>query len=67
MTQPLNNKIVRYLSDQEKPRLIRAAQAIGDKFYLKSLMVLTTGDGKGELDQLRWYDIDFEMVGAKLG
>jgi integrase len=59
-SQPLNNKIVRYLSDQEKPRLIRAAQAIGDKFYLKVLMALTTGMRKGELDQLRWSDIDFD-------
>ncbi|MGJ0485194.1 MAG: hypothetical protein ACR65R_11800 [Methylomicrobium sp.] len=46
--QPLHNKIFRYLSDQEKPRLIRAAQAIGGKFYLKVLMALTTpGCGKG--------------------
>jgi integrase len=56
----LDNKIVRYLSDDEKPRLIRAAQEIGGKFYLKVLMALTTGMRKGELDQLRWCDIDYE-------
>jgi integrase len=56
----VSNKIVRYLSDAEKSRLIRSAQALGGKFYLKVLMALTTGMRKGELDQLRWCDIDFE-------
>jgi len=56
----VDNKRVRYLSDEEKPRLIKAAKAIGGKFYLKVLMALTTGMRKGELDQLRWKDIDFE-------
>ncbi len=56
----VDNKIVRYLSDQEKPRLLKAAKEIGGKFYLKVLMGLTTGMRKGELDQLRWSDIDFE-------
>jgi len=59
-SQTLNNKVVRYLSDQEKPRLIRSAQAIGGKFYLKVLMALTTGMRKGELDQLSWCGIDFD-------
>jgi integrase len=57
---PVSNKIVRFLSDQEKPRLIRAAQEIGGKFYLKVLLALTTGMRKGELDRLGWTDIDFE-------
>jgi integrase len=56
----VDNKIVRYLSDQEKPRLLKAAKEIGGKFYLKVLMGLTTGMRKGELDQLRWCDIDFD-------
>ena len=56
----VNNKIVRYLSDQEKPRLLKAAKDIGGKFYLKVLMGLATGMRKGELDQLRWNDIDFD-------
>ena len=56
----LDNKIVRYLSDEEKPRLLKAAKDIGGKFYLKVLMALTTGMRKGELDQLRWNDIDFD-------
>jgi integrase len=56
----VDNKIVRYLSDEEKPRLLKAAKAIGGKFYLKVLMALTTGMRKGELDWLRWQDIDFD-------
>lgn len=56
----VSNKIVRYLTDQEKARLIRAAQEIGGKFYLKVLMALTTGMRKGELDRLCWTDIDFD-------
>ena len=59
-SQILDNKVVRYLSDEEKPRLMRAAQTIGGKFYLKVLMALTTGMRKGELDKLRWCDIDFD-------
>ena len=55
-----DNKRVRYLSDEEKPRLIQAARNIGGKFYLKVLMALTTGMRKGELDKLRWNDIDFD-------
>jgi len=56
----VENKRVRYLSDEEKPRLLKAAKAIGGKFYLKVIMALTTGMRKGELDKLRWNDIDFE-------
>jgi len=56
----VENKRVRYLSDEEKPRLIKAAKAKGGKFYLKVLMALTTGMRKGELDQLRWNAIDFD-------
>ena len=56
----VDNKRVRYLSDEEKPRLLKAAKSIGGKFYLKVLMALTTGMRKGELDRLRWNDIDFE-------
>jgi integrase len=56
----LDNKIVRYLSDEEKPRLLKAAKDMGGKFYLKVLMALTTGMRKGELDRLRWNDIEFD-------
>ncbi len=46
----VDNQIVRYLSDEEKPRLLNAAKAIGGKFYLKMLIALTTGMRKGEID-----------------
>jgi len=62
----LDNKIVRYLSDEEKPRLLKAAKDIGVKFYLKVLMALTTGMRKGELDRLRWNEIDFDKGLAML-
>ena len=62
----LDNKIVRYLSDEEKPRLLKAAKDIGGRFYLKVLMALTTGMRKGELDRLRWNDIDFDKGLAML-
>lgn len=65
-SQTVNNKVVRYLSDEEKPRLLKAAKDIGGKFYLKVLMALTTGMRKGELDQLRWNDIDFDKGLAML-
>lgn len=39
----VSNKRVRYLSDEEKPRLLSSAKNIGGKFYLKVLMALTTG------------------------
>ena len=62
----LDNKIVRYLSDEEKPRLLKAAKEIGGKFYLKVLMALTTGMRKGELEKLHWNAIDFERRLARL-
>ncbi|MBV1898778.1 MAG: integrase [Cycloclasticus pugetii] len=55
----VDNKRVRYLSDEEKPRLLESAKKIGGLFYLKVLMALTTGMRKGELEELRWCDIDY--------
>lgn len=62
----LDNKIVRYLSDEEKPRLPQAAKKISGRFYLKVLMALTTGMRKGELDRLQWNEIDFDKGLAML-
>ena len=56
----VDNKRVRFLSDQERPRFLKAAKNIGGKFYLKVLMALSTGMRKGELEQLRWTDIDWQ-------
>lgn len=62
----VDNKIVRYLTDEEKTRLLKSAKVIGGKFYLKVLMALTTGMRKGELDKLRWSNIDFDRGLAEL-
>lgn len=59
-TLKVDNKRVRFLSDEEKPRLLKSAKAIGGMFYLKVLMALTTGMRKGELEKLCWNDIDFD-------
>jgi integrase len=56
----VDNKIVRFLSDEEKPLLLKTAKVIGGKYYLKVLLALTTGMRKGELDWLRWIEIDLE-------
>lgn len=62
----VNNKRIRYLSDEEKPRLLRSAKDIGGLFYLKVLMALATGMRKGELEMLRWSDIDYTRGLANL-
>ena len=63
---PVNNKRVRYLSDEEKPRLLESARNIGGRFNLAVLMALSTGMRRGELMNLRWSDIDFDRGLAKL-
>jgi len=63
---PENNQRVRYLTDDEKVRLLKSANEIGGKFRIKLLLALTTGMRKGELDQLRWGDLDFERGLAEL-
>jgi len=62
----IDNEIRRFLSEDEKTRLIKSAKDIGGKFYLKVAMALTTGMRKGELEKLRWKDIDFDSGIASL-
>ncbi len=52
---------VRYLSDEERGALLKAAQE-SENFRLHIIIVLalSTGARKGELLNLRWNDIDFE-------
>ncbi len=55
-----DNKIVRYLTDDERKALIAACRASEyDKLYLLALLALTTGARLGELQGLHWNDIDF--------
>ncbi|WBY00513.1 site-specific integrase [Ramlibacter tataouinensis] len=66
--QAENNERVRFLSDDERERLLKACQASGwDKLYLIVLMALTTGARKSDLTSLRWDNIDFERQQAYCG
>ena len=54
-----DNERVRFLSDDERSRLLQACQASRwPKLYLLVMMALTTGARKGELLGLRWRDVD---------
>jgi integrase len=58
---------VRYLSDDERARLLEACRKSEYKpFYLIVLFALTTGMRRGELFGLRWQDIDLERRVAVL-
>lgn len=59
---------VRYLSNDERERLLSACQAsTWPRLYLLVLMALTTGARRGELLSLRWKDIDLERGEAIIG
>ena len=62
------NKIVRYLSDDERERLLTEARnpKYWDKLYLLVLMGMCTGMRKSEMLGLLWCDIDFEQSMAAL-
>ena len=62
---PENNARIRFLSDDERSRLFKAArQSDWDKLYLLVLLAITTGARKGELLSLRWCDVDFDRQTA---
>jgi integrase len=62
---PENNARIRFLSDDERSRLFKAArQSDWDKLYLLVLLAITTGARKGELLSLRWCDIDLDRQTA---
>ena len=57
--QAENNGHTRFLSDDERARLLQACRAARwPRLYLLVLMALTTGARKGELTGLRWGDVD---------
>lgn len=60
--KPLSNLRVRYLSDDEKKRLITVCREIGGRFYLAFLLGLSTGLRKSNVLHLRWSDVDFERA-----
>lgn len=52
--------VARYLSDDEREALLDACRASEwDKLYLLAIMGIGTGARLGELQRLRWNDIDF--------
>ncbi len=65
--QATPNKIERYLSDDERTKLLyECKQSSWGKMHLLVLLAITTGMRKSELTGLRWTDIDFEKGLAKL-
>jgi integrase len=61
------NQVERFLDDKERQALLSACQeSTWDKLYLVVLMAITTGMRKSELINLRWTDINFDKVLARL-
>lgn len=53
--------VVRFLSDDERERLLVACRASAwPLLYALVLLAITTGARRGELVQLKWADLDFE-------
>jgi len=66
--QPENNERCRFLSDEERQRLLDSCKAARwPKLHLLVLMALTTGARKGELLSLKWGDIDLDRCLAICG
>ena len=58
---PESSGRVRFLSKDERYRLLHSCRVSRwDKLYLIVLMAITTGARKGDLQSLKWSDIDFE-------
>lgn len=63
-----NNEQTRFLSPEERTRLLEAARASPwPRLYLLTLLALTTGARKGELLGLNWADIDLDAGTALVG
>lgn len=57
--------VVRFLSDDERVRLLEACRASKwPRLYGLVLLALTTGARRGELEGLRWRDVDLDRAEA---
>ncbi|MBX3633941.1 MAG: site-specific integrase [Rubrivivax sp.] len=66
--RPEHNAKTRFLTDDERVRLLQACKASKwPKLYLLVLLALTTGARKGELLGLRWSDVDLQRGVAHIG
>ena len=66
--QPEDNEKTRFLSTDERTRLLAACKASKwGRLYLLALMALSTGARKGELQVLRWSDVDLAQRVAHIG
>jgi integrase len=64
-SKPENNERIRFLSDEERPRLFKACRTSQwSKLHLLVLMAITTGARKSELLNLTFNDIDFDRQTA---
>lgn len=63
-----NNEKTRFLSDDERRRLLQACRASSwPRLYVLVLLALTSGARKGELLGLRWEDVDLARCEAHVG
>lgn len=63
----VDNQIERFLSDNERRRLLKACkESKWPKLYLLVLMSLTCGARRSELMKLRWNDINFKEGSTRL-
>lgn len=66
--RPEHNEKTRFLSDEERGRLLEACKAsTWPRLYVLVLAALTTGARKGELLGLRWADVDLDRAEASVG
>lgn len=65
--RPEKNEIVRFLSDDERAALLAACKASRwPRLYVLTLLGITTGARRGELEALRWRDVDLERAEASV-
>jgi integrase len=63
--QPESSGVVRFLTEEERVRLLDACRASSwPRLYAIVLMAITTGARRGELESMRWRDVDLDRQEA---